>query len=71
MNKILLLILLETKINALDKLIKSDSKDEKLILERKQLKDELDSKFADKPKGPKLDQKLNLLRRENDQHHTF
>ena len=43
--------LLETKINALDKLIKSESKDEELILERKQLKDELDSKFADKAIG--------------------
>ena len=53
--------LLETKINALDKLIKSDSKDEELILERKQLKDELDSKFADKATGAQIRSKVQFI----------
>ena len=53
--------LLETKINALDKLIKSDSKDDELILERKQLKDELDSKFADKAIGAQIRSKIQFI----------
>ena len=53
--------LLETKINALDKLIKSDAKDEELILERKQLKDELDSKFADEAIGAQIRSKVQFI----------
>ena len=53
--------ILETKINALDKLIKSDSKDDELIIERKQLKDELDSKFADKAIGAQFRSKVQFI----------